>query len=104
MIVVEKDRKQTHVLARRFRLFVVVGPDFLGRLLDRRRRAAVELYELERFDLLRLAVLGDVEIRRLQIGNLIAVTVGDDDVDAHEIDAGTKHRLLRIACSWLLPW
>ena len=101
VIIVEEDREQPDVLARRFGLFVVVAADFPGRLVDRGSGSAVELHELEGFDLLRLAVFRDLEIGRLQVGDLIAVAVRNDDVHAHEVDACAEHRLLRIGRWWL---
>ena len=97
VIVVEEHREQPHVLARRFRFLVGVGPDLADRLLRRFRGAAIELDQPERFDFLRLAVLGHVEVGRLQVGDRDAVLVfRDDHVDAHEIDAGAEHRRLRL--------
>jgi hypothetical protein len=93
VVVVEEDGEQAHVLARRFHLFVVVGPDFARRFLDCLGHASVQLDETERFDLLRLAVFGDVEVRLFQIGDLhAALVVADDHVDADEVDAAAEHR------------
>ena len=58
VVVVEEDREQPDVVARRFGFLVVVGADLARRLLDRVGDAAVELDQLEGLDLLRLAVLG----------------------------------------------
>ena len=97
MVVVEEDREQAHVVARRLGLLVEVVADFLRRLLDRVGGAAVELDQLEGVDLLRLVVFEDVEVRRLQIRDRVAVLVRDDDVDADVVDAGAEdgRRLLR---------
>ncbi len=65
VIVVEEDREQPDVFFRRFGLFVVVGADLLRRFLECGGGAAIELHQLERFDLLRLAVFGDFEITGL---------------------------------------
>jgi hypothetical protein len=47
----------------------------------------------KRFDLLRLAVFDDVEVRLFQIGDLRpGLVVADDDVDADEVDAAPEHR------------
>src|SRR5204863_5122335 len=81
-----------------------IGADLPRRLGDRGRGAAVELYQLEGLDLLRLAVFRHVEISRLQIGKLIAVAVGDDDVHADEINAAAEHGLLRIRRRRRLLW
>ena len=92
MVVVEEDREQPDVVARRFHFLVVVGADFARRLLDRVGGAAVELDQLEGLDLLRLAVLGDLEVALLQVRDRIAFLVGDDDVDADEVDPGAENR------------
>ena len=90
VIVVEKDREQPHVVFRGFRGFVVVVADRPRRPVGGRHRAAVELHELERLDVLRLAVLGDLEIGLFQIGDRVAVAIADDHVDAHEVDPGAE--------------
>src|SRR5439155_20252723 len=90
------------VVPRGFRFFVEIGANFPRRLVDCGRCPAIELHEPEGFDLLRLPVFGHVEIGRLQVGNLVAVAVGDDDVDADEVDPRAEHRLLGIRWRWLL--
>ena len=92
VVVVEEDREQPDVVARRLHLLVVVVPDFARRFLDRVGGAAVELDQLEGLDLLRLAVFGDLEVALLQVRDRVALVVGDDDVDADEIDAGAENR------------
>ena len=97
VIVVQKNREQPDIVAGGFSLFVVVGADFLRRLLQRVGRAAIELHQLERLDLLRLAVFGHVEVARLQVGDRVAVLVRNDYVDTDEVDAGLEGgRLLRL--------
>ena len=56
-------------------------------------RRRVDLDQPERLDLLRLAVFLNLEVLELEIGDRIALPVGDDHVDAHEVDAGAEHRL-----------
>ena len=65
VVVVQEDREQPHVVARRFRSprRSRCGSAFGGSLIAS-GGAAVELDQLEGLDLLRLAVLGDVEVRR----------------------------------------
>ena len=65
VIVIQEDGEQADVVARSFGFLVVVGADLLRRLLDRFGPASVELHELEGLDLLRLAVLTDIEVGRL---------------------------------------
>ena len=102
VIVVEEHREQPHVVARRFGFLVVVGADFARRILDRVRDAAVQLDELEGFDLLRLAVFSDVEVGLLQIGKRVAGLVRDDHVHTDEIDARAEdRRLIRVRRRWL---
>ena len=88
MVVVQKNREQPHVVARRFRLLV-------DRVAYFARRIAADagvlghVDELERLDRLRLAVFGDFEVFLLQIVDGIALPIGDDDVDADEVDVGS---------------
>jgi len=102
VIVVQENREQADIVARRLGLLVEVVANFLGRLLDRVGGAAVELDEFERIDLLRLVILGDIEVRRLQIGDRIPVLVRDDDVDANVVDAGSEDRGLLAGVRGLL--
>ena len=97
VVVVEEHREQPDVVARRFALLVVVGPDCARRTVGTGHQAAVELDQLEGLDLLGLAVLGDLEVGRLQSATGLPALVGDDDVDADEIDAGAEDRRLRRA-------
>ena len=92
VVVVQKDREQPHVVASCFRFLVRVRANRLGGLLEGLRHSAVELHQLEGFNLLRLAVLGDLEIPLLEVAHRGTVLVGEDDVDANEVDAGAKHR------------
>ena len=48
--------------------------------------------QLEGLDRLRLAVFGDLEVFLRQIVNGVALPVGDDDVDADEVDVGAEDR------------
>jgi hypothetical protein len=92
VVVVEENRKQPDVVARRFHLLVVVGPDLARRILDRVGDAAVELDQLEGVDLLWLAVFRHLEVALLHVPDRVALLVRDDDVDANVIDAGAKDR------------
>ena len=62
----------------------------------RRLRHRVDLEQLERLDVLRLAVLPHLEIFWLEVGDRLALLVGDDDVHADEVDVGAERRLLRL--------
>ena len=91
MIVVEEEHEDARVLVGGGALFVGARADGALRF-DRRR--AVDLDEAERLDGLRLAVLEHLEVGLLQIDDRIALPVGDDRVDADEVDAGAEDRLL----------
>ena len=62
------------------------------RISRRRRRVdlrrLVDLHDRERLDRLRLAVFLDPELVLLEVEHRVALPVGDDDVDADEVDAG----------------
>ena len=106
MVVVEKQTEQPHIVSRGFCLFVDVAADGSRRAVGARHQAAVELDELEGFDLLRLTGLGHVEVGLRQIRDGVAVLVGDDDVDADEVDAGAEDRAVgrsRLLLSGLGP-
>ena len=95
VVVVEKDRKEAHIVSRRLGLLVEVVADLLHRLLDRIGGAAVELDQLDGVDFLELVVLEDLEVGGLQIRHRIAGLVRDDDVDADVVDAGAEDGRLR---------
>src|SRR5262249_31706958 len=82
--------------------FVRVRANGARRAVRTRKRAAVKPDELEGLDRLRLAVFGDLEIRLLQIGDVRAVLVGDDDVDANEVDARPEDGLVGRLLLWRL--
>ena len=94
VVVVEEDREQPHVVARRFDSprRSRCGSAAAARWRDIGPPSS--LMSLNGLDLLRLAVLGDLEVVRLQIGDRVAVLVGDDHVDADEVDAGAEDRRL----------
>ena len=96
VIVVQKNREQPHVVARRFELFVRVGADRPGRAVGGWHGATVQLHELKALDRLRLTVFDDLEIALPQVRHRVAVPVGDDDVDADEVDARLEQRLLSL--------
>ena len=103
VIVVEKDREQPNVVFRGFRSFIIVVADRPRRAIAARYRAAVELHELEGLDVLRLAVLADLEIGLLQIGDRVAVAIAGDHVHAHEVDARAEQRGCgRLVRRWIL--
>src|SRR5687767_3123163 len=88
-----------------FPLLVEVAADCRGRPV-RGLRVGIDPDHRELLHLLRLAILGDAELLRLQIENGLTLVVGDDDVDADEVDAGADGRLLRanrcLRRGWLL--
>ena len=55
------------------------------------------LHQAEGLDGLRLVVLDELEVVLGEIGDRVAAAIGDDDVDAHEVDAGAEDRLLGAA-------
>ncbi len=99
VVVVEKKRKYPHVVARRFRLLV-------DRVANRARRFGNrvgilgDVDELEGLNGLRLAVFRNLEIFRLQVMNRIALPIGDDDVDANDVDVGAEDRDLGCGIRW----
>ena len=96
VVVVQENREQPDVVFRRLGLLVFVGADLPDRTVRRRHRAAVQLDQLERLHGLRLAVLDDLEVALLQVGDGRAAPVRHDDIDANEVDAGPEQRRLRI--------
>ena len=92
VIVVQEEREDARVLVGGGGLFVVARAD--GALRVARLRGRVDLDQPERLGLLRLAVFLDLEILELEVGDGIALPVGDDDVDADGVDAGAEDRLL----------
>jgi hypothetical protein len=91
VVVVEQHDEDPHVVPLGLGLLVV------GRA-DRPRRSgafvgrAGDLHELERLDGLWLVVLEDLEVGLLQVGDGLALSIADDDVDADEVDAGPEDR------------
>jgi hypothetical protein len=97
VIVVQEDDEDAHVLACRLGLLVGGVPNLARRLVAGQllRGGGPEVDELERIDLLRLAVLGDVEVLELQVLDRVPLLVADDGVHAHVVDAGLERGLLR---------
>ena len=54
----------------------------------------------------RLAVFENLEVVLRQVRDWLRLLVGDDDVDADEVDAAAEHGLLRVAllAHWLACW
>ena len=97
VVVVEEDREQPDVVARRFGFLVVVGADWPWRLLDRPRHAPPSsLTSLKVSIFCGLPSSVTSKSAWLQIGDRVAVLVGDDDVDADEVDAGAE----TVGCAW----
>ena len=86
VIVVQEDREDAHVGPCRFALFVLSGPH-LRELSAQRGSRLIDLDELNVSTCLTLVVLEDLEVFRCQVDHGIALLVGDDDVDADEVDA-----------------
>jgi hypothetical protein len=92
VVIVQEDREQPHVVALRLRLLVEEAADLAG---GSRVLHLVDAHELERLDVLRLAGFGDREVGGRQVEHRVALPVGDDDVDADEVDAGPEDGLAR---------
>ena len=97
VVVVQKNRKQPHVVARRFRL-LVDRVTYFARRIGADAGVLGHVDELERLDRLRFPVFRDFEVFLLQIVDGVALPVGDDDVHADEVDVGAEDRGLRV-CS-----
>ncbi len=94
VIVVQEDRKQPHVVTRRFALLVEIGNDRTRRTIGSQDQSAVERDQFEGFDRLRPGLLSDDKILRREIRDRIAALVTHDRVDADEVDAGAEGRRL----------
>ncbi len=93
MIVVHEEHKDTHIISRGFELFVIAVANLLRRRTTG-NRVAVDLDQLELLDLDRLAVLEHLEVVLGEIGDWLRLLVGDDHVNADEVDAPTERRWL----------
>ena len=91
---VSGSRIDSDVLRLRLGLFVVAIADLANRRIAR-LRVAVDFDRRELFDRLRLAVFEDLEIDFLQVADRLRLLVGDDDVDADEVDAAAERGPLR---------
>ena len=91
VVVIQQNDEQTNIGTRGLALFVVV-------VANRPRRSAfhrfqrIELDDLERIDLLGLAVFGHGKIVLREIHHRLAVFVGDDDINADVVDASANRR------------
>ena len=93
MVVVVEDDEEARVFARELGLLVVRRPDRFRQLaVD---RIARDLDELEGLDLHGLAVLDDFEVGQGQVLDGIALAVGDEHVDADEVDTRPEGGLRR---------
>ena len=101
VVVVEKDREHAHVFTRGFCFGLILRTDFQGTLVARRPLTA-EAHELQLLDLLRYAVLADLEVVCRQIGYGQVVPACDGDIDPDQLDARAEHRLLLRRLSRLL--
>src|SRR5262249_6851946 len=99
VIVVKKDREQPHVVARGFDFLVGQRPDRAQRLIAC-TLAAVGSDQLELLDLLELVVLEYLKVLVGEIADRLALLVGDDDVDADEVDACLEDGLIRLRLRW----
>src|SRR5262249_49117542 len=97
VIVVKKDREQPHVVARGFDFLIGERPDLAQRLVTG-TLAAVGSNQLELLDLLELVVLEYLKVLVREVAGRLTLLVGDDHVDADEVDAGLEDGLIRL---WL---
>ena len=95
VVFVPEDQEDAHVVAAGFRRGMRLGPNRQGELVVR-IRLAVGDHVLEALDLLGFAFVLELEVLGLQVRDRQALLVEDDDVDAHEIGAGSKHGALRL--------
>ena len=91
VVVVEQDREDADVVARRLGLFVVAVADRARRRVAR-LRIAVHLDQAELLHRLRLVVLEDVEVFLLEVGDVLPFPVGRNHVHADEVDAAAEDR------------
>jgi hypothetical protein len=93
VVVVEEEDKEAHVVARDLDFFV----DPVAKLARWRipgTHVAVNSYQPELLDCLGFAVLEYFEIGFLQVGDWLALVIGNDDIDAYEVDTCAEGRLL----------
>ncbi len=95
VVVVVEDHEQPHVVAGQLGFFVPGRADLPRQLAF--DRVALDLDVAEALDLLRLVVLVDLEVVLGQVLDGVALVVGDQRVDADEVDAGAEGRCLRSA-------
>ncbi len=91
VVVVEENREQPDVVARRLCLLVDHVAD-LARRLGNGVVILGDVDQLEGLDRLRLAVLGHLEVFLLQVVDRVPLPIGDDDVDPNEVDVGAEDR------------
>ena len=94
MIVVEKEREQSHIVLCRLDQSVCAVAD--GEIAAPVLRLTVQANELCRLHSLEDIILGDEEVRGLHIGHGLVVPAGDRDVHANEVDTRAKRRLVRL--------
>ena len=92
VVVVQENDEHARVVTRGFPFLIVSVANLLRRWFTR-LRVAVDFDEPKRFDLLRLVVLEDVEIRLLQIRGRLSLRVGHVRIHRHEVDARTEGQL-----------
>ena len=98
MVVIEKYCEEAHIVSRGFALLVAVGPDLARRSVGARHQPAVERNQFESLNFLRSPLLDDLELFGPQVLDGIAVLVGDNHIDADEVDASPEDRLATLRC------
>jgi hypothetical protein len=93
VVVVVEDHEQPDVVAAELGLLVPGRADLPGQLTL--ERVALDLDVAEALDLLELVVLVDLEVVLGQVLDGVALVVGDQRVDADEVDAGAEGGRLR---------
>ena len=109
VIVIQEDRKHPDIFTGGLPLYVECVAD-RPRRLGAGLRNAGDANQPKRLDGLGGAVLEHLEVVRLQVGHGVAFPVGDDDIDADEVDVCPEdgwlllllRRLLRLGRLWLL--
>jgi hypothetical protein len=94
VIVVEEEHEEPHVVSARLPFFVARTADPRDPLLGGHRRP-FDADGPELFDLLGLAVLDQLEIGLLEVGDRPAVPIADERIDADEVDFTAEGRGLR---------
>ena len=101
MVVIEEDGEQPDVLAGGFPLLVELAANRSCRF-GAWLRCAGQTNQSEGVDRLRGVVFEHLEVIGLQVGHGVSIPVGDDDVDADDVDFGAEGRRLGLFLGRLL--